>query len=353
MARNDFAVSIGRLEPASYTDITFIQKALATADRAILIVGSSFQARSPRNPLFFAERDQMVRGVLTTDENARLDIIPLPDSYNTHAWITAVRSAVRATSLARGLGPNPKVALIGHSREQSSYLSMFPGWELVEVSSVKDVSAILTQSYLEDSQAALQKHKDAFPKSVISFLTDFAATEDYAWLAAEAEWYRARQRKFAELRHLPPIVTTEAVVIQSGHVLLVERGKRPGLGLLSLPGDTLRDETFLVGILRVLVDDLRLMVTDTRPPRIARSTVEGRIVADEIFDHPHRSERGHLISRTYLIELHDDVRGLPQVGKGTDTQRPFWAPIVDIDPQTMFEDRYHVLNALQARTKRR
>jgi bifunctional NMN adenylyltransferase/nudix hydrolase len=196
---------------------------------------------------------------------------------------------------------------------------------------------------------------DKLPDNVAAFLHAFAETPDYAWLVEEAAWYGAQRKKFSDMGFQvpPPIVTSDAVVIQSGHVLTCERLRRPGKGLICLPGDKLRGDTFADSILDTLVRRLGLMVTPTRPERIARQTVKGRVTAVELFDHPYSSERAHLISQIRLVEFIDDERGLPSIGRGTETLRPIWMPIEEIDPQTVFEDQWHKLQKMLTRAEER
>lgn len=371
---------IARTEPPTIAHIENVRTTLRVAKRGVLLSGSAFQARTPRNPLLFHERAELIRGALSDAENARLDIVPVPDSYNDEDWKTRVRKAVRDTAMAHGFGPCADTCLVGHSKDQSSYyLSMFPDWSSVEVGNIGGISATpIRDAYFADPIAGLAENAHLMPHNVVVFLRQFALTPDYAWLVEECEWYRrnrarfesveipasirdklsntdyaAIKARFGGLVHPPAIVETNAVVVQSGHVLLVERLKRPGLGLVALPGDILRRETFLDGILRVLVDDLRLLVADTRKPDAAKNLLEGKLQAEEVFDHPHRSDRGHLLSRTHLFVLKDSRNGLPPLGTGTSFQRPFWCPIEAIDLESMYEDSAHVVDRMLSLTRKR
>ncbi|MFP3686240.1 NUDIX domain-containing protein, partial [Bacillus sp. SIMBA_026] len=62
----------------------------------------------------------------------------------------------------------------------------------------------------------------------------------------------------------PPIfVTVNAVVVQSGHVLLVKRNASPGKGLFALPGGFINPhERLLDACLRELRERLRLKVPE-------------------------------------------------------------------------------------------
>jgi bifunctional NMN adenylyltransferase/nudix hydrolase len=59
----------------------------------------------------------------------------------------------------------------------------------------------------------------------------------------------------------PTFVTVDAVVVQSGHVLLVKRKAMPGAGLWALPGGFLnQEETLLDGAIRELKEETKIKV---------------------------------------------------------------------------------------------
>jgi bifunctional NMN adenylyltransferase/nudix hydrolase len=360
----DMAVFIGRTQPPTVAHIECIRRALGSGRHAVMLSGSAFQARSQRNMLFFSERAALLRGALTAAENERLDIVPLPDCYSDKQWQLQVRRCVREICMARGFGTRARICLVGHAKDASSYyLNMFPGWDAVETGGFNDISATpAREDFLgregDEAHAAVARWAHILPENVQAFLHEFADSEGYAWLMGEIEWERQhRTRQAAQVsasdpRHAwqpSPIVTTETVVFQSGHVLLARRLKRPGLGLLSLPGDLLRTETFVDGALRVLVDEHRLMVQPTRKPEMARSLLADKMGATVVFDHPYRSSRGHLVTGCHLLELRADKRGLAPIGPGSQTEQPLWMAVDEVNPEEMFEDRFHLMNHMLQR----
>lgn len=348
----ELMVFIGRFQPFHLGHLKVLRRALRLGRRVLLLVGSSHAARSPHNPWTFAERVAMIRGSLSDEENIRLDIQPLVDLYNDVLWNRQVRRSARAAlgSTAAAEGGQPSgIALIGHRKDGSSYyLGMFPDWASESVESFDGLSATDVRDGLwRDPQAGIERSRQILPQNVSEFLSEFALTPSFSWLAREAETYAGLDKR-------APLVTADGVVIQSGHVLLNRRSKRPGQGLLSLPGSFLRPhETFELALLRELTDGMGLLVSETRPRHMAVATLRDRIVADEIFDNPFRSQRGKAISRTFLIRLRDDSRGLPKV-RNPESGEAVWIDLdwAESNPSAFFEDHYQVLMAMLGRLRR-
>ena len=55
------AVLIGRFAPPQESERTLVTQALREADRAIVVMGSAFHARTPRDPLTWQERAECMR----------------------------------------------------------------------------------------------------------------------------------------------------------------------------------------------------------------------------------------------------------------------------------------------------
>lgn len=348
----DIGLFIGRLCPPTEAHIEGIRATLSRSLKGLLLLGSADCARSPRVPFTVAERSAMIRGALTADENERLEIVGLPDSFNNQSWKSDVRAKVREAGLRAGHGKTASVAVFGHTKDDTShYLRMFHPWESVELPNYGDnlSASDVVRRLLGFGEHAFDAARERVPDSVRDFLSAFEGSPDHAWLIAEAEWYRAQKARAeaAGYSHLPPIVTSEAVVTQSGHFLMCEILGRPGNGLLTLPGTTLRGRSFRDACIDTLVGDFGLMAAPTRPAEMTRRTVEGRIRGRHLFDHPSRSERGHVISEVSLLEFVDGDT-LPSIGRGTSLLRPQWMAFEDIDPARVFEDRYHVIKRMVA-----
>jgi len=78
------------------------------------------------------------------------------------------------------------------------------------------------------------------------------------------------------------------------------------------------------------------------------AVLRGSIKHSRVFDDPHRSARGRTIAHAYLIQLEPDAAGLPAVLGSDDAEKAYWLPLAKLDPRLMFEDHYHIIQALVA-----
>ncbi len=137
----------------------------------------------------------------------------------------------------------------------------------------------------------------------------------------------------------PTFLTTDAVVVQSGHVLVIRRGHQPGKGLLALPGG------FLAGGLTLEDNAIKELKEETNI-KVAAQILRGSIKSSHVFDYPERSQRGRTVTFAYFIELEPRLKeGLPKVKGGDDAAKAFWLPLSAIGEkeEEFFEDHIHII----------
>ncbi|WP_229743670.1 bifunctional nicotinamide-nucleotide adenylyltransferase/Nudix hydroxylase [Aliidongia dinghuensis] len=339
----DVMVFVGRFRFFHNGHLAVMRRALRLGRHLIVLVGSCRQARSLRNPLNFDEVRATILDAFEPAERERLTIVPLIDRYNDIEWLADVQAAVHEVvgRLHPAGGPEPRLCLIGHGKDQSSYyLKMFPQWASEPVPNHESLSATpMREDYLADAEAGLAKWAAHLPANVVDFLRSFARTEAYRNLAEEAAFIADYKRKWAVAPYPPTFVTTDAVLVQSGHILLVERRNNPGKGLLALPGGFVdQHERIRDAMIRELREETRL--------KVPSGFLEGSIKAVQVFDYPYRSARGRTISHAFLIVLTGDRAGLPKVRGGDDARRAFWLPIGELEPEQMFEDHWHIIRTM-------
>ncbi|MDE2429535.1 MAG: adenylyltransferase/cytidyltransferase family protein, partial [Burkholderiales bacterium] len=123
----DLAVLIGRFQPFHRGHAALLQRALRTAPKVVVVLGSSFHARNSKNPFTWKERELMICSTLTTDEQERVSFIAVRDYYDDKRWSATIQAKVQ-----RSAPEAHSIALIGHFKDASSYyLHRFPQWKLI------------------------------------------------------------------------------------------------------------------------------------------------------------------------------------------------------------------------------
>jgi bifunctional NMN adenylyltransferase/nudix hydrolase len=337
----DALVFIGRFQPFHNGHKAVIDEALKQAKQVVVVVGSSFAARNIRNPFTVIERKAMIEAVYGNETievegktQLRVKVVGISDyPYDDTKWVAAVMRAVG------GAVPHAKdIGLIGHSKDHTSYyLNIFPEWKgHVEVPNVDNINATDIRTDLF-AVGGLFMSADLMPIEALNSMK-WSLEQGVWWphLRTEYEMIHNYKKVWAAAPYPPTFVTVDAVVIQSGHVLLVERSGMPGKGLHALPGGFLdQKETMENGMIRELREETRLKV----PSDVLRGSIKGR----RVFDAPNRSTRGRTITQAFHIELKSGP--LPKVRGGDDAYRAFWHPLSDLKQECMFEDHFHIIDS--------
>lgn len=341
---HDLAVFIGRFEPFHIAHKSVVDEALKKSNKVAIIIGSANAPRSHRNPFTYAERERMIRDSFPEDGH-RIITVPLEDTlYNDEKWIKDVQAAVLdAFTQAYGAWhPLARIALIGHSKDNTSfYLKLFPQWKSINVKGVPGVSATSIRDWYfgSDCEYFLRVSEDLHD-STKAFLREFRWSDDYTNIKMEYEFVATYKKQWASSPFPPTFVTVDAVVVQSGHVLLVQRGARPGKGQWALPGGFLNQSEWIEdAVLRELKEETKI--------KVPLPVLRGNIVASRVFDDPYRSSRGRTITHAYLIQLPPDTE-LPKVKGSDDAAKARWVPLAEITRNMMFEDHKDVIDAMTA-----
>jgi bifunctional NMN adenylyltransferase/nudix hydrolase len=360
----DYLVFIGRFQPFHYGHAKVIETALENAEHVIVLVGSSNRARDWYNPFTYDERAQVINewydSTLLNDDQ-RLTVLPLNDHlYDLDGWLTEVQTTVNTT--IRTLKPGwtdypPKVGLIGHAKDHTSYyLGLFPQWDSMDVGAFTDVklynSTDVRQAYFSGvtNNFAWVRLLEGLAPSTMKFLERFHGSEHYTDMCEYHEYIRVYKEDHAyrntEIPYDASHTCVDACVIQSGHILLVERKSHPGKGLIALPGGFINpNELLLDAMLRELKEETKL--------KVAPRQIIGSITDKDVFDDPHRSARGRIYSHTYKIELDPSRDGLPKVKGASDARKAMWVPLSELQPEKFFEDHYFIIQSMIGRSKRR
>jgi bifunctional NMN adenylyltransferase/nudix hydrolase len=340
----DLLVFVGRFQPFHMEHKRIIDIALEKSRNVLVLVGSAGKARTIRNPFTFDERKNMIRDSFnfSNGDQNRIIIKPLYDkTYNDAAWIKQVQDLVKDTALdvinnygfhASGYN-DAKVGLIGASKDNTSYyLKMFPQYRSVNVEIQADVHATQIR---EDFLANGIIPADSITQQVFNFLIRFGTTDAYGQLSKELKFVREYKKQWEAAPYPVKHATVDAVVEQSGHILLVKRRSEPGKGLWALPGGHLNEyERQLDGAIRELREETKIKVPEP--------VLRGSIRDHETFDDPYRSTLGRVITKAYHFKLADDVT-LPKVKGADDAEKAKWVPIGDLHEEEFFDDHYFII----------
>lgn len=335
----DFLAFIGRFQPFHAGHYKVLQTALEKSHEVIVMVGSANRPRTAKNPLTFEERKSLIQTLLTKEELERVHVIPLNDyMYNDVKWEAEVQASIFSTAHHKWRSGPTNIGIIGHSKDHTSYyLKKFPQYDLIDIAQdyVVNATNIREAIYSKTSLSLFPKwFVSDEHRGSIDWLFGFS---DLDIIKQEAAHLRNYKSQFASMPYPPVFVTTDAVVVQSGHVLLVRRGAMPGEGLWALPGGFLNQgETIEEGMLRELMEETAI---GERLPKL-----KGNIVDWFVADHPDRSQRGRTISHAAFIKLPDGE--LPKIKGSDDAAHAEWIPLSNVKmmQNKMYEDHYDIID---------
>ena len=170
--------------------------------------------------------------------------------------------------------------------------------------------------------------------SVYYFLEEFKNTPEYTLLKEEYDFIKKYREAWAAAPYAPTFLTCDAVVVQSGNILLIKRKAVPGKGLWALPGGFVNPkERIQDAMIRELREETKI--------KVPAPVLKGSIKSSEVFDDPERSLRGRTITQAFYIELPPGE--LPVVKGADDADKAEWVPLAHIKEEKMFEDHMNII----------
>ena len=338
----DYGIVIGRFQPFHSAHQDLIRHSLSLAEKVIVILGSARSAPDVKNPLTPAMREEIIRACFP-DENLIFRAVR-DHPYNDHVWTAEIQNVV-GEAVEEDENDNPKIAIVGFFKDRSSYyLNLFPQWNFEEFYCAdKNRLQINSTKIREQFFSGNDEWKTQVPETVAAFLDVFKTTEFFPHLENEFEYIRKYKQdtQFRGVPFAPVFLTTDAVIVQSGHVLVVRRKVHPGKGLLALPGGFLKADL-------TLEDNAIKEVKEETQVKVPAAVLRGSIKDSKAFDHPERSQRGRTVTFAFYIELEPSLKdGLPRVKGGDDAARAFWLPLSALGEmeEEFFEDHLHIIKS--------
>ncbi len=347
MSKADYAVFVGRFQPIHKAHIKVIENALQKeAGRLIIVVGSYRAPLSLKNPWTFEERKNLILNSLPAEWHDRISIVPLRDFlYQETNWVVGLQNAVRQVVS----DPEARIKLVGHFKDDSSYyLNSFPQWTLVREPNhfglnsrdIRKQFFELDSKFNPDNERGTEWDrtcKYSVSDYVAAFLNEFRSTDRFKDLKREQEFLAKYKEQWAASPFPPTFVATDAVVVMSGHVLLVRRGRNPGKGCLALPGGFVKhDKSIFDSCMEELKEETEIVYP--------REKIKAFLKKEHVFDHPGRDSRGRTITHGFYFKLPTDE--LPHVKGGDDASEALWVPIADLGnlEDQFYSDHLHIIN---------
>lgn len=326
-------VLIGRFQPFHNAHLEIIKRSTALCDKLIIIAGSAAQPRTYKNPFTVEERARMIRAA-TGGLAMQIIVESNTDSiYNDTSWAVRIQAIVNKHTIFG----DERIAIIGHKKDDSSfYLDMFPQWGYENVEEIEPLSAVNIRDLYFKESVNYNFLKGVIPQTTYDFLLDFAHKDEYRQIIKEREFVETYKKQYASLPYPPIFSTADAVVVQSGHVLMIKRRAEPGKGLWALPGGYVNantDKSVEDAAIRELREETKIKVPEP--------VLRGNIVRSKVFDAIDRSPRGRIITHAFYIQLPDGE--LPKVKGADDAEKARWVPIADVKSEECFEDHYEIL----------
>lgn len=353
-------VYIGRFQPVHLGHLKTIEVMLKMCENIIISIGSANRPKTIENPWHETHREKMIKeaileymketpepGFHNFPPKTCLDRVKFQYTndymYNDNKWAAETYT----NALLNGATSDKTTCLFGHFKDDSSYyLNMYPQWSLHTVMNYKNINATDIRDDFFNTKLlsieSLDKMVYSTVKEVRTFVEVELALKDN--LFDEYNYRLGYKSAWKTAPYAPTFTTVDALVIKSGHVLLVERGRNPGKGLYALPGGFLNPGEYIKnGIIRELKEETKL--------KVSKEELEMRRDANPItvFDHPKRSKRGRTITHVGLIDLGNGP--LPEVKADDDAANAVWVPLSMVHKMShkMFEDHFDIIVSLTSK----
>lgn len=339
-------VVIGRMSPFHTGHAALLNVASKGADELVVLIGSSNRSRSMRIPFTFDERRKMILNWWNSDDRpCYISVFPLEDNpYDDNEWMLNVQRIISTFMIDNWYTANNSVVeLVASDKEsEGGYPHWFPMYRKITIPAFSGEFGTLSatsvrDSYFYEDYAHLDHIENSVPRTTMTFLKQFFNTDANELLREDYKKIKAYRDAWSVAPFPPTLVTVDAVVVQSGHVLLIQRGDFPNKGSWALPGGFLnREEKIRDACIRELVEETMVKVPE--------KVLKGSIVDYDYFDHPDRDPRGRTITHAFYIKLRDDEK-LPHVKGSDDAVKAKWVPLSELYEMRdqFFNDHYFIL----------
>lgn len=297
-------VYVGRFQPFHKGHASIVNQIIQENDLTIVVIGSSHQSRSPKNPWNFDERKTIISNHLKNNGSKLFHVVGIRDFIDDNDWEVELQRIIRNHTEEKDI-----ITIYNSSKDASyAYHIKFPNWE----------SKVIESIFQNINSTSI---RDAYYTQGIGRLGEYVPTETFQFLQAEMcpvesvhgsktinEQYSSQQysrmreeythlqnykKQWDGLKHPVTFVTVDCVIINSqNQVCLVRRKEMPGKRYYALPGGFVKpEETLIQAAVRCAKEKAGIGLD----PKLVYGT--------KVFDQPERSLRGRTITHTFLFKL--------------------------------------------------
>lgn len=338
--RSGLAACVGHFVLPDEVQLELLRTALSRADRVRVFITRAFQSPSARQPFGWRERADMLAASLDNARLSRIDFEPLREHWDAKRTMRAVQAGLAphhpAGTPVRCLWSGPEPEPEDRPR----------GWSFEELGDTDARSEPRLDALYaaHEPEAAWRGMEDELAPGTRERVRAWLGTPEFARLREEWRQVDREKKVWSAVPYPVTLVTVDAVVRSGGHVLLIERGRPPGRGLLALPGGFLeREDTVLQSALRELVEETGLPMTAL--------AMRERLRGVKVFDHPERSQRGRVVTHAHFFDLGEAAP--PPVRGGDDAAAARWVPIAELGAMEsrLHDDHFHVIDEFLGLTR--
>jgi bifunctional NMN adenylyltransferase/nudix hydrolase len=361
MKKHDVAFILGRFQPFHTGHLSLVKKGFEVADNVCLILGSCDRPRSLRNPFTYDERITIIKSHPYT-QALKSNIYFLKDVdnlYNHDQWRADLINKIKNFGNEHNF---KDMIILDHTKDNSEFIYEDTGF-IINRFQVNDTVKYSNKDDVFDTPLSAtaireQIYRDIFvfsqyPKYLQSVDLNIKELKDS--LQVDYNYYEKYKADYEALPYPPVFVTVDVVLRIFDHILLIERGRTPGKGLLALPGgffDAESDVSTVDAAIRELHEETGLNI----PTHILKSC----IVDNKIFDFKYRSTRGRVISHTFYIDAttwctdefdlfdESDIEKIPTQA-GDDASKTQFVGLKDIVSNNMFDDHYDIIKYFESK----
>jgi len=84
------ALFITRAQPFHLGHLKVIKWILKKYDKIVIVIGSSQESRTDKNPFTVEERKEMIKKTLKSEKIKKYEIIEIPDVYDDEIWVKSI-----------------------------------------------------------------------------------------------------------------------------------------------------------------------------------------------------------------------------------------------------------------------